>query len=200
MQKEYTYRKLPNLKEAREVLLKKLERYIAGTLDLEVGERRDNIKETITEALAQYSMYKAEGIFPIKPITGDLMTPSGKRIEVKGVSSTGPMSFGPTEKWDILLVVDVTQMVRGYENFDIMNNLLEKTFTVYKFDVDNNDIGDLILTKKTGTTFKDQCIAGRRPRFSLSLLRDNKIGQILFHGTLDSLFKNRLDSHPDFQE
>ena len=187
-----TYRTQPLASLAQSVVDARLKRYIDGTLDLEPGERRQNIPESITETIAQYAIHADSGIFPFKPATGDLMIPGPfqKRVEVKGVSSTGPMSFGPTEKWDKLVVVHIQDLVRGYDpQQEITHQLENRHFTVYEFDHSNQDFSHIVMSTKSGETYRDQSNSGRRPRFNLPFLMSQLPSRILFQGTLHGLFQ-----------
>lgn len=86
--------------------------------------RHENFPSHISENIAKFAIYKKYKIMPTwycKP--GDLQI-LNKKIEVKGFSSFGPSSFGPTEKWDILCFVDCTRF-------------LEKIFKVYLINLSN---------------------------------------------------------------
>ena len=56
---------------------------------------------------------------------GDLII-LNKKIEVKGFMSTGPLSFGPSEKWSLLYFVNA---------IDFQN----KNFKIYEVKLSNNN-------------------------------------------------------------
>lgn len=92
---------------------------------------------------------------------GDLIYsyPYIKYIEVKGFSSAGPISFGPTEQWNMLCVVDCM-------------DYLNMNFKVYLITLSNTSkIWQNIKVSKTETYFQ-QCKAKRRPRLCFKLLSE----------------------------
>lgn len=89
--------------------------------------RHENFPSHISENIVKFAFLKKFNIIPTwycKP--GDLEL-LGKKIEVKGFSSSGPSSFGPTENWDILCFVDCTKF-------------LEKRFKIYIIKLSNKNI------------------------------------------------------------
>jgi hypothetical protein len=117
------------------------------------GIRMPNFPEDISENLVKFVVRKYEKDETIIwSKEGDLLSKEGK-CEVKCFSSSGPSSFGPTEKWNILYFLDATKC-------------LEEYFIVYKINLSNisDDWKKLKLNKKKCETFLDQCNQGRRPR------------------------------------
>lgn len=88
--------------------------------------------------------------------TGDLLSSDGKKYEVKCFSSQGPLSFGPTAKWDILFVVDAMDFIKNNK------------FKVYKVDLSHTDehFRKIPMNKKKCETMGRQRDLGRRPRIS----------------------------------
>jgi hypothetical protein len=71
--------------------------------------RKPNFPEHISENIARFVLYNVYGIFPTRITnSGDLQMLSSI-IEVKAFSSEGPISFGPTEKWDFVVLIDGTK-------------------------------------------------------------------------------------------
>jgi hypothetical protein len=97
------------------------------------------------------------------------------KIEVKCFSSTGPSSFGPNETWDELYFLDGTKFMSNH-------------FKIYKIKLSNTD--DLIQKfplNKDGTTFGQQCIGLRRPRFLFKQLMTYipEHIEVIFSGTIN---------------
>ena len=85
---------------------------------------------------------------------GDLIdSKKGRRVEVKGFRSTGPISFGPTEYWDVLYLVDC----REYNKY---------RFRVYEIPFSSTHTFWKNLPVNQNQTFEDHCRIGRRPRQS----------------------------------
>lgn len=69
--------------------------------------RKPNFPSEISENLVKFIYNrnnKDQAKWDVKG--GDLITSNKLKLEVKAYSSDGPTSFGPTEKWDILYIVD----------------------------------------------------------------------------------------------
>jgi len=82
--------------------------------------------------------------------TGDLQC-GDMSIEVKAFSSTGPTTFGPTEKWDRIYFLDATQFN-------------DSVFKVYECKLKNtNHIWQQLKVNK-GETYGEHAKQGRRPR------------------------------------
>ena len=111
--------------------------------------RKPNFPEVISEYLVQ----KISGA--IKGKTGDLIHGT-KKIEVKCFASKGPISFGPSEKWDSLVLVDATKL----PNVKIIN-----------YTISNDDEKWKNIKVSRGQTFEEQCKSKRRPRLTYECLR-----------------------------
>ena len=111
--------------------------------------RNTNIPSDVSENIAKLAIRKAKNICPRwdrKP--GDLRF-KNRQIEVKCFSSTGPSSFGPTEKWDILCFVDAMD----YQNLN---------FKVYLITLSNIEFGRIRFSNTE--TYAQQCARKVRPR------------------------------------
>lgn len=128
--------------------------------DMNKKQRQPNFPEDISENIVRFIIEKLEKInVSWNTTSGDLMIINTKeKIEVKCFSSTGPTSFGPTEKWDYLYFLDAIDFIN-------MN------FKCYKISLSNdNDIWKNIKINKK-ETFNEQCVQGRRPRIQYSSLK-----------------------------
>ena len=148
--------------------------------------RMPNFPSEISENIAKHAIRKRYGVTPswnttkdVKNITtrsGDLYL-AGLTLEVKAFSSTGPTSFGPTEKFDQLYFVDATD----YKN---------KHFIVWRIPISNtSDVYKNIKVSKT-ETIDDQNVAGKRPRQTFSKIKEqlgDRVEQI-FDGSISELY------------
>ena len=137
--------------------------------------RNPNFPSPISENIVKFAIREKYGVCPSwNTESGDLEF-AGKRIEVKGFSSDGPISFGPTQRWDILYLVDC----RNY------NKML---FSVIEIRLTNFDVRSLVLNSKNGKTYGDYCDVGKRPILKpeklLSIIEEKKT---IFNGHLDEL-------------
>lgn len=139
---------------------------------IQYGYRRPNFPEGLSEQLALLCLenkYKYKKF--MKGKTGDIVSNDNKKIEVKCFTSTGPISFGPTEKWDSLVFVDGTDYIK-------------KHFIVYEFPYSNTslEIQQLLINKKE--RFCDQSKKGRRPRlcFDKFYIQHKTKLEIIFDG------------------
>lgn len=159
-----------------EFLNRRLDKYIDDLLDIEVMNkklsekkiRNTNFPSDISENIAKFAIFKKYGIMPCWDTKGDIVIKKNnifKQIEVKGFMSKGPSSFGPTEAWDILYIID---------GQDIKN----KKFKVYEIKLSNkNEIFRNIPISKE-ENYGDIADSGRRPR-----------------GCFYNIFKPKLEDH-----
>lgn len=144
--------------------------------------RNDNFPSHISENIAKFAIYKKYKIMPNWDTdSGDLeinLINFTKKLEIKGFSSTGPTSFGPTEAWDIIYFVDA----RKSKKF---------LFKIYEIKLSNkSEIFQNIKVNKN-ETFKDQANKKRRPRISFDKIQeqlDNKYINLIFNGHINDLF------------
>jgi len=88
--------------------------------------RHDNFPSHISENITKFAIYAKYRIMPnwdVKPGDLDLI---GRKIEVKGYSSDGPTSFGPSESWDWIYFVDCRHFAK-------------REFIVYEIRLSNRD-------------------------------------------------------------
>lgn len=135
--------------------------------------RLTNFPSHISENIVKFCIKDKYHIYPSWDTKiGDLCI-LNKKIEVKGFISNGPISFGPTEKWDILYIIDGIKIFDNY-------------FTVYEVKLSNiNPIIQNIKVNKNDT-YGFQCIQKRRPRITFNELY-KQIGEhmtIIFKGQL----------------
>ena len=100
------------------------------------------------------------------------------RVEIKCFTSDGPISFGPKEAWDVLLILDACDYI-GYN------------FALYEIPMKNDSSECSVLQLNKSQTFAHQCEEGRRPRLSFSELRA-QLGQnckLLWSGDIRDLLK-----------
>lgn len=120
--------------------------------------RNPNFPSEISENVAKFALFKWSGIMGSWDTKiGDLEL-LGNRIEIKGFMSDGPISFGPSEKWRYLCIIDAKRH-------------LENHFTVYLIKLSNTtETWRNIKVSKT-QTYHDQCLQKRRPRLSFACLK-----------------------------
>lgn len=103
--------------------------------------------------------------------------PSSIQVEVKCFASTGPLSFGPNERWDELYWLDATDL--------IAKDQVKIFHTKYAFE---SDVIKNIPVNKNETFF-EQCRQKRRPRFTLHSLQryhPSAVTQV-YAGSLDGI-------------
>lgn len=144
--------------------------------------RNANFPSEISENIVKYAIRNHKKVCPTWDTKcGDLVIQINdmieKRIEVKGFSSTGPSSFGPKEKWDLLYFIDC----RRYK---------EKKFIVYEINLSNDDPRWQNIKINSTHTYKQVCKQGKRPRISFHNIipqLKNKYVKIIFSGHINSL-------------
>ena len=94
--------------------------------------------------------------------SGDLLIKNKfmyKKLEVKAFSSTGPITFGPSENWGRIYFVDATAYRKEY-------------FKVYETKLSN--ISDIFSNIKINSKekYKNHCDQKRRPRIGFAKLKE----------------------------
>lgn len=112
--------------------------------------RRPNFPEMVSEYISKQISNNIT-----KPNRGDLVLGKNIKIEVKGFSSDGPISFGPTEKWDILILLDMRKQPK---------------FTLYIYKIKSDDIMIQNLKVSKSESFGESCVKGKRPRITPNIL------------------------------
>lgn len=123
--------------------------------------RRENFPEHISENLVKFAFYNKYKMMPSWNCSGDLeielYNNQTLKLEIKAFSSTGPSSFGPTERWHYIYFVDCLK----YK---------EKYFKIYEIKLSNeNPHWNSIKINKT-ETYLDVCNQKKRPRISFDKL------------------------------
>lgn len=97
-----------------------------------------------------------------------------KNVEVKCSSSTAPLSFGPTQNWTQLYIIDASDF------------LIDK-ITCYEFLVSYQEFQMIKVNEVE--TFLDQCIQKRRPRLPLQKILKQLSGkyEIIYEGSINEL-------------
>lgn len=148
--------------------------------------RLPNYPSDISENIVKFVILKKYNV------CGNWDTKSGdlylldKLIEIKGFSSDGPSSFGPTEKWDWLYFIDC-------------KDTLNKNFKVYEIKLsNNNDIWKNIIIsgnniknniKKLGDT-NCSTKGGIRPHICFNQIKiqlTEKYCKLIFDGNISDL-------------
>lgn len=149
------------------------------------GSRRPNFPESLSENIAclilthkfNKKFYRVKDVEKNKSKvkSGDV-TDGNIRVEIKCLTSKGPSSFGPTEKWDQIMFIDL----KKYENYYL---------NIYLINLSNTDEtwGNIHISKTE--TFRDQCESGKRPRISFDKIKE-QIGdyiELIYSGSIDEL-------------
>ena len=112
--------------------------------------------------------------------SGDLHSPTLGKLECKCFTSDGPLSFGPTENWNVLYFLDA-------------RDWLDDRFVLYVFeDTNESSVWQNVKVNKT-QTYADQCKAKRRPRISWNSLHP-QLGNkcvVAYDGTFDGIFQKQ---------
>ena len=146
--------------------------------------RHQNYPSEITENIVKFVIfkkYKVMGCWDTKCGDLDLMN---KKIEIKGFMSSGPCSFGPTEKWNWIYFVDCRKCVK-------------EEFIVYELKLSNDSIKwrNLILSGKKNNNIKtmgmlcDKGKGGARPRLCFKEIKKQLINdiKIIWKGNINDL-------------
>lgn len=143
--------------------------------------RNANFPSEISENIVKYALrnyYKVCPTWDTKK--GDLVMELlhiEKTLEVKGFSSSGPASFGPVEKWDVLYFINC----KDYTN---------KKFTVYEINLSSNSRIWCDIKINLKQTYGQVCKQGKRPRITFDKIvaqLKKKYIKIIFDGHINQL-------------
>lgn len=117
-------------------------------------------------------------------IPGDLISTTAGAIECKCFTSDGPISFGPTEKWNEIYFLDARAT-------------MENHFIIYRVPLSNSSDEWKSLNISKTQTFEDQCKQARRPRIIWESLypQIESYASIVFEGSAEDIFA-LLDTSP----
>jgi hypothetical protein len=138
--------------------------------------RQPNFPSEISENIARYALIKKYGWSVSWEIdSGDLNRKTEKKIlkiEVKGFSSDGPISFGPSENWDYICFVDCRKF-------------MDNKFTVFLSRTSNLNKKWQTLSINQGETFYSQTKKGLRPRTGFKNIKKNIRLINIFSGSIN---------------
>lgn len=117
-------------------------------------------------------------------ISGDLISATTGAIECKCFTSDGPISFGPTEKWNEIYFLDARET-------------MENRFKIYRVPLANSSDTWKSLNISKTQTFEDQCKQARRPRIIWESLypQIETHASLVFEGSAEDIFA-LLESTP----
>jgi hypothetical protein len=166
-----------NIIELLNIHIEYVNKIIAFKKKTGINTRLPNFPECISENIVrEYINHKEKRICICSQSGGDLEIIdkiSNIKVEVKCFTSSGPTSFGPTEKWNELYFIDATKF---------MNN----EFKIYKINLSNNSDKFKSIKINSTETFEDQCKNGKRPRLGFKLLCDQLLNDVklVYDGSL----------------
>jgi len=138
-----------------------------------LGSRRPNLPEYISENIILIFIEEFEKIKCIRNTysKGDLTKydPQPKLCEVKAFVSEGPISFGPTEKWDCIYFLDMRLIFKGIVSIYIVDH--PETF-FYRIQMNARQ------------SFRDQIDEKRRPRITFEKLKKQVGVELLYAGEI----------------
>ena len=145
-----------------------------------VKYRLPNFPEDISENLAKHLICILESIeCKREKKGGDLQTTDNRKFEVKCFSSSGPTSFGPCEKWDVIYFLDAQAFVQG-------------NFTLYKVNLSSNNDAFQNMPINKNETFGKQCLDKRRPRLAFTAIKKHLSEHVItvFDGNIFEFYTN----------
>jgi len=174
-----------------EILLRCVDKYIT---DLQFNKdinkllskkkrRNEPFPSDISENIVKFVIAKKYGIMPkwdTEKNRGDLIINKKqlfKKVEVKGFMSSGPSSFGPKERWDLIYFVDAQDIVN--KKFKVFEIILSNKNEVFR---------KIMLTKNQ--TYGDIADTGKRPRASFYEKFKPQLGEnckLIFDGHVSEL-------------
>jgi hypothetical protein len=140
------------------------------------NSRRPNFPESVSEELIRTILVK-RGDSSVRKYKGtDLMSDIEGKQECKCfTNSKSPLSFGPTQTWSVLYILDATL-------------LSQDKFKLYRIGMDSDSFGK---TKVSNTqTYLEQCLQNRRPKLSWNSIYKQvpkKKISLIFDGVFDDI-------------
>lgn len=122
--------------------------------------RRPNIPEILSESIIKYIIKQIDPCVEFESCSGDITIKNGPRIESKCDSSGGPMSFGPTERWDYLYILIVDKFLH-------QGKLYIAPYSNKSMQIRTIPMG------KNGSTFLDKINRGIRPHVQFNIINEH---------------------------
>lgn len=147
--------------------------YSSKVNNLKCKHRLPNFPEHISENLIVYILNKYKNIKCRRlSKSGDIIL-DNSNIECKTVSSKGPISFGPNEKWTTLYILD------------IRNYLKNEKFSLYEINLSNENFKDIYINKTE--KYSDHILQKRRPRIDLKSLLKQVEHKIIYNDFINNI-------------
>jgi hypothetical protein len=143
-----------------------------------IGGRQVNFPEALSENIAKLIL---ESKYPDTKISwdkhpGDLTDSNGLKYEIKCFTNPdGPLSFGPREKWDKLIIID------GSEYRD-------NKFSIFEYSFPNTAEIFQNLKVSKSESFLDQINQQKRPRITFG----NLMAQESFGKNIIKIFEGKI--------
>lgn len=142
--------------------------------------RKNNFPEFISENIVKFYYIKQNKFCYYYSVKyGDLEEKSNNniyKIEVKCFSSNGPISFGPKESWNKLVILDAIYYQKDY-------------YKIYEINLSNKSEIFRKLKVSKSETFEDQSKIGKRPRLNFNNLKKQLNNNIkcIWKGNINTL-------------
>lgn len=142
-----------------------------------LGGRSLNVPDVLSEGLFAYFFNSIRTNNTANSSSYDCVTiETGEGVQVKASSILYDCtSFGPNSTWDIFCFMDFAP------NGEING-------TIHFYIIDTKNLESIVLNRRRGETFRDQQLAGKRPRLSIKrqLIEKNNLAPDLIVNLLDS--------------
>lgn len=139
--------------------------------------RNENFPSEISENIVKYGIYKKYNVMGCWDTSRGDLDLLKLKIEVKGFSSNGPSSFGPTEKWDWIYFIDC-------------RDVFHKNFKIYEIRLSNNHSIWKNIKINAKQTMHDQCCQKRRPHLAFANIYEQIKAHcnLIFDGNISELY------------
>ncbi len=139
--------------------------------------RRPNFPEYVSEGMIKIILNNSIDKTSKKCKNGDLISDIEGRQECKCFTSNAPISFGPSQKWSVLYILDGRKW-------------LVDSFILYRIDMSSKDFNKINISKNE--TYKDLCLQKRRPKIKWNSLKPQlKKCNIIFNGSIEKISINK---------
>jgi hypothetical protein len=170
--------------------------------------RKPGLSEIVSENIIKFCLNKNNILCTNNITSGDLIVDNKYKYECKCFTSIGPISFGPKEEWEKLILLDGREWFNNkcftsigpisfgpkeeWEKLILLDGRewFNNKFKIILVNLKNNDTIWLNIKMNKTETYKNQCDQKRRPRIGWITLEKQipkEYINIIFEGNIEDI-------------